>query len=248
MNNDKANYVLCEIDKPVEALRKTIFDNSIDIGIEAIEIGIDQLLDDGIIKDIPLLGVVYGFGKSVFAIRDIFLAKKIIVFTQNIQNGTVNREKIKNHKELLEKKPKKMYKELEIILNYLERHTKYIKNLMLGNFYLLYIDEGHDFNWNDFEIFAEIINNISVFDLEILQDIYTKKYYAEKSEYEFNGLALKRLNVCGLVQYFDGMSVMTDEIQDPFTAHITSIGEYFWEYGMNGVSINTIVDGEEMIL
>lgn len=154
--------------------------------------------------------------------------------------------KLKKHKEELLSKPKKMVKELEIILTYLDRHTKFIKNLILGNFYIMYYDEDVEFEWEDFEFFAEIVDDLSVFDLEDLKALYEKKKLIAGEEY--NPVAMKRLRNCGLVDFFDGMVASNSNDTNGYIARITKVGEFFWEYGMRGISIKTTVNDENIIL
>lgn len=237
-----------EIPKPVENFRKVIFDETIDIGIDLIELGLDQFLEDGIIKEIPIIGIGYTMGKTFFTLKDVMLTRKALVFAQKVQDGTVDNRKLKRHKEKLTSDPKRLVKELEIILTYLDRHTKFIKNLMLGNFYILYYDEDVDFDWNDFEYFAEIIDGLSVFDLKDLKLLYEKKVLREGEEY--NPVAMKRLRNCGLIDFFDGMVAMHANQSDTvgYIAGITKVGEVFWEYGMKGITIADPDNPQNLIL
>ena len=241
-------YEVSEVPQPVENFRKVIFDETIDTGIDLIELGLDQFLQDGIIKEIPIIGVGYTMGKTFFALKDVMLTKKALVFAQKVQNGMADNKKLKIHKEKLESEPKKLIKELEIILTYLDRHTKFIKNLILGNFYIMYYDEDVDFGWEDFEFFAEIVDSLSVFDLEDLSLLYEKKVLREGEEY--NPVAMKRLRNCGLVDFFDGMVAMemNETKSSGYIARVTNVGEFFWENGLRGISIKTQINRENIIL
>lgn len=246
INENSITYEISEIPKPVETFGKVIFDETIDVGIDLIEMGLDNFLKDGIIRDLPMIGAGYAIGKTFFALKDVMLTKKALVFAQKVQNGIAENAKLKKHKEKLSNKPKKLIKELEIILTYLDRHTKFIKNLILGNFYIMYYDEEVEFGWEDFEFFAEIVDNLSVFDLEDLKRLYEKKKIIGGEEY--NPVAMKRLRNCGLIDFFDGMVVSSSNDTDGYIARITVVGEFFWKHGMRGISIKTEINGENIIL
>ncbi len=50
------------------------------------EVMIDAVLDDGILKDVPILGTLVGVGKCVKNIYDALFAKKLIAFLFPIKN------------------------------------------------------------------------------------------------------------------------------------------------------------------
>lgn len=54
------------------------------------EFGIDNFMKDGIIKDIPFMGIItsfYNIGSSILARRNV---KKIITFFQEFNNGEID--------------------------------------------------------------------------------------------------------------------------------------------------------------
>lgn len=235
---EKEDNVICDIDQ-LELAKKIILAEPMDLGADILEIGLDQILEEGIIKDIPVFGSFIKIGKTIKSIHDAIFAKKVLVFAQNIHSGNDSEDKWERHKEKLKNNPKRLMKELEVLLIYIDRHTKYIKNKILGKFYSLYY--MGEIDWGDFEELAEILDVISVFDFETLEELYIKKYYAVNENY--NPLALKRLSNCGLADFFNGM-VVTDNSGEQaanYIAKITDLGEYFWEFGLNGIDIKSSI-------
>lgn len=232
--------------KPVESFGQIVFNTTLDTGIDLLEVGLDQLLEDGLIREIPIIGVAYTTSKLFISLKDAMLTKKALVFAQRVQAGTADKKTLEKHREKLNKKPKKLMKELEALLVHLDKHTTYLKNKILGNFYILYLDEDIDFSWDDFEYMAEIVDNISVFDLEDLSLIYKTKTILEGEKY--NSLAMKRLRYCGLVDFYDGMVAARISEATGYIAKITKLGELFWEKGMKGLSNKITIQGEEIIL
>ena len=52
------------MDELVPVFEDSLFGTSIaDVGIEFAELGIDSILSDGILKDIPIVGTIVGVGK-----------------------------------------------------------------------------------------------------------------------------------------------------------------------------------------
>jgi hypothetical protein len=237
---------ICDIEEPVETLKMTIYDECIDLSVNVAEIGIDQLFESDLLKDIPVIGSLYGLGKTAKNLKDLFLIKKILVFNQQLRSGTANKEIVKKHKKKINEKPNLARKEMEVILAYLDKHIKYTKSMILANFYLLYIDDEIEFDWEDFELMAEIVNDISLYDIKTLGDLYIKKNYTENDE--CNYLSAKRLNSSGLIDYYGGMSMSRPSQEGAFVARINQIGELFWEHGMKGINTKLTIDGEEITL
>lgn len=231
--SEKKKEVIYELNQ-MELAKKILLAESIELGADILEVGLDQILEEGVLKDIPILGGLIKVGNTIKTVHDAFFTKKVITFAQSIHNKNSNEEKWKQHKEKLINNPKRLIKEVEVLLIYIDRHTKYIKSKVLGNFYSLYYMEKID--WEDFEEFAEILDSISVLDFETLEELYKKKYYYGKEQY--NSLALKRLSNCGLADFFNGMIVTDNTKVDAvsYVAKITRLGEYFWEFGINGVN------------
>jgi len=63
-------------DLPIKLIDSVLDKNLSDISADFIELGIDSFLDDGLIKDIPIIGNLVKLSNAVIDIRDrIFLAK-----------------------------------------------------------------------------------------------------------------------------------------------------------------------------
>src|SRR5262245_61944564 len=55
-----------------------------DIAVDLSEIGLDSLLEDGLLKDIPVFGSLVKLYKTGQTIRDALFAKKLLLFLQGI--------------------------------------------------------------------------------------------------------------------------------------------------------------------
>ncbi len=58
-----------------------------DLTVEYAELGLDGILDDGIIKDIPILRTAVGLAKIGLNVRDRIYAKKIYGFLAQVNKG-----------------------------------------------------------------------------------------------------------------------------------------------------------------
>ncbi len=69
------------------SLEDTLISSNItSITTELAETSLDQLLDDGLLKNIPIISILVGLGKTAFNIHNRLFAKKIIYFLSQINN------------------------------------------------------------------------------------------------------------------------------------------------------------------
>ena len=217
---------------PIQNFKETIYDNVLNVGTDIAEISIDALMEDGIVKDIPVIGTIYKIGKTVTAVKDIVSTKRTLVFAQQVQHQNIGKDVLQKHKEKLIDDPKKFNKELEVILDYLEKQTGYLKAKILGKFYYLYL--SNRCKWSDFGLLADITSSVSIYDFDMLEDLYQKKEYTTKS-HSFDHATAKRLDRCSLIDYFNGMPILSSEGPDKqVLAQINNIGRIFYEQGLKG--------------
>lgn len=226
---------------------KVIFNSGKEIATDLAEVGVDQLLDDGVIREIPVLGILQKTGKLLLDIRNLYITKHVLVFAQNLNRGSLNRTEIIKHYENLEKNPKKKIMELETIINHVSIHYKYIQDKILANFYMLYCNPEDDFGWKDFELMAQITGEIFPNDLEALKDIYDKERFETQN---FDRYAIGRLSKLGLVDYFNGMVVSESNGAEAngFYARINKLGSCYWELGVRDLKLYQNFDGEMRII
>ena len=87
------------MDKIIPSLKKTIFESSKDSLIDLGELGIDSLLDEGILKDIPIVNLLIGVKNTAQNIHDRNLLRQTLQFIQEFNNGTIDEEKLAQYKE-----------------------------------------------------------------------------------------------------------------------------------------------------
>jgi len=71
----------------IDLLSESITSSSITkISTDLIEVGLDSFLEDGLLKDIPIIGTIVGLAKTGIGIRDKLFAKKILKFLFEIKD------------------------------------------------------------------------------------------------------------------------------------------------------------------
>lgn len=208
------------------SLKESLFEETMNIGSDFLEIPLDQLMDNDMLKDIPIVNTLVSLGKIAMNVRDLYLIKKTVVFIAGLNQDKLSREKVVRHKAKLEADSKKLNKELEFIMVMLDRLNEAQKSVVLSNMYLKYIDADVEFDWEDFCILTDLLERFSLYDYPSLLEVHNKGFISVGDE--FNKLGFSRLNSLGLIDYFGGMR-MRLQTGENFVARINPLGQFFIE-------------------
>ena len=96
----------------------------------------DAFLDDNMLKNIPVIGTLINLGKCGMTIKNLQFAKNYYIFIQEIRNKEISKEKLDKHIEELKNNPKRMRKEMETLLIYLEQY-KEIEKLNIWQIFIM---------------------------------------------------------------------------------------------------------------
>jgi hypothetical protein len=131
------------------------------VSIDLAEVAIDQLINDGVFKDIPILGTIYGVGKAALQIREILFLKKIIYFLTEIKD--VPPYKREQMVETINTSEKFRTKVGEKLLFIIDRCEDYEKAQIIAKLFKAFINETIDYN--DFLRSSSIVDRIMIEDL-----------------------------------------------------------------------------------
>lgn len=133
------------------------------------EVGLDAILDDGLLKDIPLIGVIAKTVGAAFAIRDRIFAKKVLQFLAQLDD-------IPQHKKqefvdsLKDKKERRKTGETLILL--IDRLDDIDKAEILGRLFSAYIEQK--VSYDDFRRLSTIISRVFMPDLQLILKEYSR--------------------------------------------------------------------------
>ena len=161
------------MDKIIPSFRKSLFDGSKEIISDLVEVGIDSVLDDGLIKEIPVVGLLIGIKKTTQNIQDRNLLSQTIQFIKKFNDGTIDANKLEKYKKDIYNNSHKAEKELGRVLLYLNNNIELKKSEMLASLFKNYIMEV--ISWDEFCEFAEIIKMMLISDIDYLKIIYKGK-------------------------------------------------------------------------
>ena len=222
-----------EIDNIIESTANTIANYNLDTAIDISEIGLDSLLDDSILKEVPLIKTAYGVAKTGFAIREKHMLKKTLIFIDELSKNDIYNKNYIEYKEKLKTKDKFLMKELEHILIIVDRYIELNKNKILANLYYNYIDKKID--WIQFQKLSIIVDNIFLSDLPELENIFSKKAITMNDIKDKIGF--RRLKTQNLVEDIESKQRRTNGnigmIYNANDYQITLLGELLFTYGIN---------------
>ena len=137
-----------------------------EVAIDTSEIVLDSLLDDGILKDIPVFGWAVKAFKAQRSIRDGLFLKKVALFAQGAQN--VSDEKREEFRKRIEDDKQHCKRVGESLLLFLERHERLEKSLLLGKLFAAHLN--NEISYQNFSQLAAALDRAILEDLQALRN------------------------------------------------------------------------------
>ena len=140
-------------------------ENLTKITTSLIEIGVDSIMEDGLLKDIPLIGSIVNGIKLTKSISDRILLKKIITFLNRVKD-VPNEKRLKMISDIYSNKEFSI-KIGEQIIYLLDKADDHNKAQIIGKLFKAFLDGN--FSYLEFLKSGESINKIFIQDLSFLQ-------------------------------------------------------------------------------
>ena len=182
-------------------MRETLFETDgndfKDTLIEIAEAGLDSVLNDGLVKDIPVINTLASLCKAGYNIHERNLIKQTAEFINAFNSGDLTEAEIENHKQDLEKDPRKVEREIGRVMLLLSKNIDTKKSKVLGAFYRYYISGVID--WSEFCELSDVNSRMFISDYYLLEDIMCEPKYEKKGYPSENMHRVSRLQALGLV-------------------------------------------------
>lgn len=181
----------------IPAFKESLFDHPItDVASDVAEFGIDTVLTDGPLKELPIFSLVLGTAKVVRSVRELNLLKNTATFICEMYSKKISTEKMLAYKKHLEDE-RFAEQELGRVLILLDRHIDSVKSRMLAILYKRYIEQEYD--WGKFCELSDVLERLFIEDLPYLESV--KPTSTESATYHIINIPynLKRLESIGLV-------------------------------------------------
>lgn len=141
------------------------------------EVALDHVLDDGIVKDIPVIRSLYSIYKTTISLRDRALIKKLLIFLSSLKS--LLPEKKQKFKERINKDDKFKQKVGEHLLLILERLDDMGKPFLVANAFHAFLEELIDYE--TFQRLASAIDRSFFLDLKYLETVNDYKRLSSHS-------------------------------------------------------------------
>lgn len=222
--------------KIVSDFKKTLIcKDKYDLAQDILEISIDNIFENEIVKQIPVIKSLLTFGNVCNSIKQRSNAKKFCKFLNELNSGSLSSDKLIWHINKLNNKPEHLNEELERIVMIIDSQTNFKKTQILGQLYKAYILNA--FNQDYFFELTDVLDRLFLSDLKDLSNIY------RLTNLEFNNfdkVSLGRLNAIGLVYDYSKNNLIYEnhipgkEFKSNI-AGITSLGKDFFKFGVEPI-------------
>lgn len=135
---------------------------------EFLEIGIDSLCNDGLLREIPFVSTVASVFHIGQTVRDRHSILKLAAFIEEINHSIINEDELDKYKTKFEADEKTRDKELSHLLILIDRYVGIDRPRMLAKLYLAYL--RNELHWTELVSYAEVIDRLFPNDCKLLTD------------------------------------------------------------------------------
>ena len=225
----------------ISDFENSALDSTIDLSMDVLEISIDELCENDIIRNIPFIKTIVTFYKVGTAIYERHLMKNTLQFIKRFNAKTINPKKLEKYRKRLNDNPNFAEDELGRVLFLLNKTIDSVKTEILANLFRNYVEET--ISWEQFCELSDITDRIFVADIAILSSAYKNNGV---NLYDFANYHLDRLNSLGVLENEQriGANLIInanfdeDKQKNVKDVSITDLGKIFYECGLKNATLH----------
>lgn len=154
----------------IPSFRDTVFnDTTKDLAEDFFEIGIDAVMEEDLLSEIPIMKSIVALGKTGFHVQERNLMKQTLNFVKGFNSGKIDEEKLTKYREKIFVDAKYAEKELGRIIIILNQQIENIQSERLGRLYSSYVKSA--ITWEKFCEFAEANRRMFIEDYLLLEKL-----------------------------------------------------------------------------
>ena len=180
----------------IPKFKESMFSKIENLVQDYIELGIDTVMKEEILKEIPIIKSISSSKNIITTIYERNLLKNLCVFIMELNSGSRDEIKIKEYQYKINHNEKLAEKELGRILILLDQYIDNEKAIILARLFKAFINER--ISWDEFCEFSEITNRIFIQDIKILNEIRNKEIKNVRNMKE--KFRIDRLYALGLIE------------------------------------------------
>jgi len=147
-------------------MKNELVASSAELVADIAEVGLDTILSDGLLKDIPALGTAVRLAAVVLGVRDALFLKKVAIFIKEVELGVEEDQARKDFKSALSENSSEAKRTGETLLLILDRFNDFEKPTILAKVFLAFLSKQITFQ--EFRRLASAIDTAFVGDLRDL--------------------------------------------------------------------------------
>lgn len=217
------------MEKLIPAFEQSVFKGSFTNSIiDIAEIGIDSILEEGLLKNLPIINTLLGTTRTFKNIYERNMLKNTALFLNELNSSNISELRLQEYKDRIHDEKVKE-QELGRVLILLNQYVDNIKSLFLGKLFFKYVNQ--EYTWDKFCELSDILGRLFLSDLSWLTEITnseneTATYHIHKIPYN-----IKRLESLGLVELYGDYSRFGDRLlqSENMHAQLTDNGKIFKE-------------------
>lgn len=215
------------MDELVPAFKQSIFNESlIDDVVGIAEIGIDSILSEGLLRDLPIFNLLLGASRTIKNIQERNLLKNTAIFINEVNSHKIDEKKLQKYKEKLGNE-KTAEKELGRVLILLNQYVDNIKCRILGRLFIEYVNQ--ELTWEKFCELSDTVTRFFLDDTLFLSEIANSP--ESHIEYHIYSIPynIRRLESIGLVEVYGEYARFGDRLlqSEKMYAELTPNGKIF---------------------
>lgn len=144
-----------------KSFEQSISTKSLDVGVDTVEVMLDSFMQEGILKEIPIVKYVVSAYKIVDDLKGRYFILKLREFIERFNSNLTTQDEVEARKSKLLSKNRDS--ELSYITILIDRYLDFKKPDILAKSYLAYLD--NKISWDEFCAYAEIVDKLLLIDL-----------------------------------------------------------------------------------
>lgn len=154
----------------------------LDLAIDWAELGLDAILDDGVLKNIPIIGSIVCLVGTAVSIRDKLFAKKLLLFLASLDKTT--QEERQEQLQRLASDPKERRRLGEHLLLIIDRLNDMAKPALLARCFQVLLQGEID--RGKFLLLANVIDSLNVETIQAYKRGYESKTLGRGPIFDYN--------------------------------------------------------------
>ena len=147
-----------------KSFEQSISSKALDLSVDTAEVVLDSFMDDGILKEIPIVKYAVSAYKIIDDLKGRYFIRKLREFIVSFNSNLATQEEVEQRKAKILSKNRDS--ELAYITILIDRYLDFKKPDVLAKIYLAYLD--NKISWDEFCTYSEIIDKLLLNDLSYL--------------------------------------------------------------------------------